>query len=449
MRHVKIAAAVVAVAVAVVTAPAQAAQQEIARMPASEPRFAGDSIVFLSSDGGTQRLMQVRPGSSPAPIEGFSAPSSQRPYVRASSGALAVVPEIGSAGASLYTGPSAGPLSPLFECNGESAFRQSSTPGTPPFDVDGDRLAYLAHPCPEGPGKTEVIVRDLGSPGAPVVERFTPEKEFAWGLDLAGGLLALYGMRDGLDTAGVGVYDLDGNQRGFGSSANFFSLQPDGKVASAYIYQFQGCNLSWNAPDGSSGSVPGACARGQMAMAGDRIAYRAREQESSPETLEVATLDGTRTVRATAAVGGLLSEVDFDGTRLVYAVAACTVGNSLIVDDLQGPSVKYESRCPVRITGKPVPATGSGLVQVRLACSAGCQGVLDLRRGKRSVVKRTGTAVQEEAGRVLVPLRLTASVRRELRRQGSLSASALFRVRTRNGGVFEERRAVRLLAPSK
>ncbi|HEX8648198.1 MAG TPA: hypothetical protein VF715_14990, partial [Thermoleophilaceae bacterium] len=187
-------------------------------------------------------------------------------------------------------------------------------------------------------------------------------------------------------------------------------------------------------------------------LAGDRIVYHQQViyGNTRKSAIEVAGLDGNRRVLARLGWEGASGhEPDTDGARVAYTVPGCTRANdTVVVDDLApaDPAAEIPRTCPVRLTGKPLRASAGGLVDVRVLCKSGCRGTLDLTRGGASIVKRPAE-VATDGGAVVVPLRLRAAVRRELRRRGTLSVSIAAATADRANARQETRRRTRLLAP--
>jgi hypothetical protein len=445
--------ALAALLVLALAVPASAAVKRMAQVPADDVELAGPAVVFSSPSGGTQRiyfvdlpdgaLTKLREFTIPGGDDdeccqtfftsGFSASDKRvavsgfyEAYVK---GALA------QSDYDLQVGPPNGPLSQLFKCGGNH-----------PYDVDGDRIAYLGDDCTEkASGGPRVVTRDLAT-GA-VVGSFAMTRQPNT-LDLAGDLIALSGFFAAQpevvihNTAGAEQYKLNHN---FAQ----YSLQADGKIALARTEELSAdCRIEWFSKAEPTPHRIEFCPRGRVRMAGDRIAFD--RIEGTSVSLNVTTLTGQRRAFTFFDPGRGLGGFDFDGSRMAYTSRGCVRAEDTVwVDDLSSPEVDSPvvegGPCTATIDTKTARASSKGLVRVKVTCPDGCAGDLNLYQGKNQVNTRP-SAVSIRSGRSrTIPVRLNTL--RDLRKFGSRVYQARVSVEQRSAPTRTFKRAVRVLRP--
>jgi hypothetical protein len=448
-------AALTALLVLLLAAPAGAAVTRMATAPVNDVELAGSSVVF-DSPGSTSRIFRVDPGGASTVLRTytgvggdddeccqtffnveFSASATQIAtstfYEAYAKGMLA------QSTYNLQTGPVNGAMSQLFECQGNH-----------PYDVDGDRIAYLGDDCTEkSAGGPRVVVRNLASQGAPVVGSF-PMTRQPNTLDLAGDFVALSGFFASepelviYNTAGTEQYKLNHNFADY-------ALQADGKVALAQTQQLgSDCRIEWFSKAEPTPHRIEFCPRGRIRMAGDRIAFDRAEPGTSVISLNLTTLDGQRQAYTLFDPASTLAGFDFDGARLAYGSNGCVQSQDVVwVDDLAPPgdSPTVEGGpCTAQVETKNARATSKGLVRVRVRCPEGCSAGVSLYKGKAVASRKPGKATIAPGGVKTIPVKLNTL--RDVRRKGSQVYSA--RVSVEQRGTAQTRGfkgAVRVLPP--
>jgi hypothetical protein len=404
--------AMLAVAVLAFAAPAGAAVTQMATgMPVGEVELAGQSVVFGSFGGGTARVMRADPGGSITKLAEHTVPgddddeccstyfstafSASATQVAFSSFYEAYVKgSLAQSNFKLSAGPPQGAVAQLFDCGLNH-----------PYDVDGDRIAYLGDDCTEktsGLG-ARVVVRNLAAAGAPVVGSFAMTRQPNT-LDLAGDHVALSGFFAAAPE--LIVYSLSGAEQ-YKINHNFalYSLQADGKLAVAHPTAQGDCRLEWFSKAEPVAHRIDVCPRGRVRMAGDRIAVDRLQGTTS--SLDVVALNGSTRSVTFFQPSGALTGFDWDGSRLAYGVQSCVrADDAVFVEDLTSdPPVVEGGACTATIDTKKARADRKGLLRVRVSCPDGCTGELDLYRGKTSVNRRTA-AVSIRSGAKTIPIRL-------------------------------------------
>ncbi len=448
-------------ALLVAAGPAGAVRTEVAHAPSGEVRLVGDAVVFVSFDGAKVRLIRQAGGTSTvlheyeASTTGggdddeccqtfFSRDFSVSPtrvavsrfYEAYVKGALA------QSDFTLETGPIGGPLQRLFFCQGRH-----------PYDLDGDRIAYLGDACTDpgsGPGQ-RIVIRNLAGEGAPVVASYGVDGFTAQYLDrvqLAGDFLA-YSVSQGPPRVVV----LEGATeriRVDTFSANW-SLQPDGKLAIGYASTTGGaggCRIEWHSKADPAAHRLEVCPFGRIVLAGDRIAFVRRDTGAGTDSLDVVNLAGqSRSVtffEPTGSIGGF----DWDGTRLAYGVEGCLDADDRVyLEDLaEGePPLVEGGECPAAISPKTLRSPRNGLLRLRLDCPEGCEGKLNLFQGRR-MMNTKPSAFAVPPGAQTVPVRLQGGLFRKSR---SRVMEVRAEVTQRGGSGRVYKRAVRVLAPKR
>lgn len=448
-----------ALACGALAAPAEAVRTETAHMPASAPELAGDGAVFFSFTPGNLRVVHARPGAPPATVREFQlfggvdddeCCSSSVRHAFSASATRVAVSEFREAFAKgflaqsdyyLFAGPLGGELSRLFLCQFDH-----------PYDVDGDRIAYLGDDCTErtgsgGGNSPRIVVRDLASDGAPTLATF-PVTIPAGKVDLAGDHVA-WSVNQG---TGAGVY-----VRGFGGASGGYevpgetgqwSLQADGKLAAAYPERLGGCRIDWHSKADPAAHRLDVCPLSRVVMAGDRIAFQRRDATS--DSLDVVGLDGARRSVVFSEPANAFSGFDWDGTRLAYAVNGClNADDRVYFEDLTSePPLVEGGECPVTLGPKTVRATKSGLVRVNVAPADGAAGTLVLYRGKNQASTRP-VPFEIAPGSKPVANRLNGAALKPMRERGSVVLQARAVVTQRSGSSRTYKRAIRVLPPKR
>jgi hypothetical protein len=444
--------AVAALAVLAFAAPAGAAVTQLPTgVPVGALELAGQSVVFASPGAGTGRVMRADPGAPPTQLAQFTVPGDDddeccSTYFSTDFSASATQ----VAFSSFYEAYVKGSLA-------QSNYRLSagSLQGTPaqlfdcglnhPYDVDGDRIAYLGDDCTEKtPGLgARVVVRNLAAQGAPVVASF-PMTEQPNTLDLAGDHVALSGFFT--KPPELRVYDLDTSAVAYTLNHNFahYSLQADGKVAVAHPKELGECRVEWFSKAQPVAHRIEVCPRGQVRMAGDRIAIDRLDGTTS--SLDVIALDGAARSVTFFQPPGALTGFDWDGSRLAYGVQGCVrADDAIFVEDLTSdPPVVEGGPCSATIDTKTARADRKGLLRVRVSCPEGCTGALDLYQGKNTVNRRTA-AVSIRSGSKTIPIRL--GTLRTVRRPGGRVLQARLVLAQRSTATRTFKGSVRVLPP--
>ena len=449
--------AATALAVLAFAAPAGAAvTQRSSGVPVTQVELAGERVVFGSFGGGKTRVLRADPGGPLATLAeftgvageddeccetyystGFSASATQVAvsdfYEAYAKGFLA------QSDYRLRVGP-VGDVPPLlFTCQGNH-----------PYDVDGDRIAYLGDDCTErtsGQG-ARMVVRNLAAAGAPAEASF-PMTEQPNTVDLAGNYVALAGFFN--KPPELRVYDTATSGVAYSINHGFapFSMQADGKLALGHNAELSGdCRLEWYSPAEPVPHRLNVCPRGDVRMANNRIvAVRAG---ATTDALYVVALNGDFTSPAFFEAGALTG-FDWDGTKLAYGVQGCTrTDDKLWVDDLGGnePPTAEGGPCTAEVLTRNARADSKGLIRVKVACADGCSGLLTLYSG-RSVASRRSASFSIRSGGAArsVPIRL--GTLREVRRRGSKSYTARVEIDRRGANTQAFRGTVRVLAPKR
>jgi hypothetical protein len=461
MRMVRGGPPMAALALLLVLALAAPANAEVTRMATGPTgigvELAGSSVVF-NSLGSPARIVRADPDGSAVVLRtytplggndddeccssfftaGFSASATQVAtstfFEAYAKGMLA------QSDYNLQAGPLKGSQSVLFQCQGNH-----------PYDVDGDRIAYLGDDCTEktsGQG-SRVVTRNLAEPGTPVVGSF-PMTRQPNTLDLAGDYVALsgfFGQQPEVvvhNTAGAEQYKLNHN---FAE----YSLQSDGKLALSQTEQLSSdCRIEWFSREQPTPHRIEFCPRGPIRMAGNRIAFDRREPGNAVVSLNLTTLDGQRQAYTVFDPASSLIGYDFDGARLAYGVRGCTRAQDTIwVDDLgttgtDSPTVEG-GPCTANVETKNARATSKGIVRLRVRCPEGCNASLSLYKGKSVMTRRPGTAVIAPGGVKTIPVKLSTLF--DVRRKGSQVYSARVSVEQRGAQTRTFKRGVRVLKP--
>lgn len=448
--------ALVALLALVLAAPAGAAVTKMAELPAGEVDLAGSSVVFSSPAGGNVGYLRADPGGTVSTLREFTIPAGEddeccTTYFTTGFAASQTQVAISSfyeayakgflaqSDFRLYAGVTSGPLREMFLCQGNH-----------PFDVDGDRIAYLGDDCTErSSGGPRVVVRNLAASDAPVVASF-PMTEQPNTLDLAGSHVALAGFF--AKPPELRVYDTGTSEVVNTLKHNFaqFALQSDGKVALAQTEQLSSdCRIEWFTRTDPTPHRIEFCPRGRIRMAGDRIAFD-RAEGTAAVSLNVTTLDGQRRAFTIFEPGRGLTGFDFDGSRLAYASRGCIRDDDAVwVDDLQSPDVDSPvvegGPCTAAVLTKTARADRKGLLRVRVSCPEGCAGELNLNLGKLNASRKPARFVIEAGGSRTVPIKL--GTLRDVRRSGSRVYSARVSVEQRGPVTRTFKGAVRILRP--
>jgi hypothetical protein len=321
----------------------------------------------------------------------------------------------------LMVGPPGGPISVVAACSDPDPFgiRWDAS-------IDGDRLAWLTSGCSPLVLPRQISVRDLAT-GDNIATVPVPAETGA--VRLRGHYLAWADVdeKDGKYHQDVVVYDLATSSEVYRAKDVYpwasFDLQSDGKVVT-YIRgpQTPPCpplQLVWYAPTDPAPHQISACPlAGAPIVRGDRVLYFDFSPGVLRGELKVAPLDRSQPAKTvfSGPTALLRGDVDFDGSRVTYALGGCSAATGTIyVDDLSGPDATPEKPAPCRVKiRKRAEVSRRGVVTLRVRCPSDCSGTISLRRGRRRV-SRTVALVSP---RVKVGLRRSAL--RDLRRDGSL-----------------------------
>jgi hypothetical protein len=446
-------------ALLLVAPAATAVRTEVVHAPAGELRFAGDAVVFVSFDGSKVRLIRQAGGTATVLHEyeastvgadddeccqtflsrDFSVSATRvavsRFYEAYAKGSLA------QSDFTLETGPIGRPLSRLFFC-----------PGNHPFDLDGDRLAYLGDSCTDpgtGPGQ-RIVIRNLAAEGAPAVfstgvDGFTAQWLHA--LRLEGDHLA-YGVSQGPPRVVVLEVPANAVRYQVDTFSSNWSLQADGKLALGYGENASGgCRIDWYSKAEPTAHRIDVCPLGALKLVGERIAFMRRDRGAGTDSLDVVTLAGqSRSVVFTDPIGSF-GGFDWDGSRLAYGVEGCLEDDDRIyVEDLTGePPVVEGGECPATIRPKTIRSPRNGLLRFEVACPEGCEGALNLFQGRQMRNTRPGR-FEIVPGTGTVRVRLQSGL---FRRTRSRVMEARLEVTQRSGTGRVYKRAVRVLAPER
>jgi hypothetical protein len=310
--------------------------------------------------------------------------------------------------------------------------------------LSGVTLAYEATPCAE---TSTLAVRYLTTG-----ERWMlpPTERWIRGLDVEGRFLAM-ATAPGKDTAftanRVTVLDLVRRVPAYEvelpALPPFESLDvgPDGSLAVRTGTGGESCEGEV-AVYGASGSPAGrfAACRLVAQLAGRTVLVTASGDRRAIVEVASAT-DAARTVVRLGHVP--LKDADADGDQLAWVVPTCTGGHAIHLTTLDGPARGAGSvHCPAALTGRRLAVSGEH-VAARVHCPRGCDGVLRLLVGDRTVAARGFWARPRG---ISLQLHLRPWARRRLA-AGPLTASARLRIWARDGKPSVVTRSVTLARP--
>jgi hypothetical protein len=446
------------------SAPAGAAVTRVTELPVEEIELAGQSVVF-DSPGAPSRIVRADPGGTTATLLEYTGPGVDddeccRTYFStgfaASDKQIAVSTFyeayakgfLAQSDYELQTGPVNASPAQLFKCQGNH-----------PYDVDGDRIAYLGDDCTEKTGNkvsgtnARVVIRNLAASGSPAVGSI-PMTEQPNTLDLAGDFVALAGFY--AKPPELRVYEfhsVDSSEIAYKLNHNFalFALQADGKVALAHTEQLSSdCRIEWYSKAEPTPHRLEFCpASGRIRMAGDRIAFD-RSEGPAGLSLNVTTLAGARRAFTIFEPANTLTGFDFDGSRMAYGSRGCIRSDDVVwTDDLQTPDVDAPvvegGPCTAAVLTKTARADKKGIVRVRVSCPEGCFAELSLYAGKSVASRRPARFGLVAGASKTVPIRLQTL--RDVRRLGSRVYSARVSVDQRGPARRTFKGAVRVLRP--
>ena len=445
---------VVALVLALAAPAGAAVTQMSSGVPVTQVDLAGQSVVFGSFGDGKSQVLRADPGGARTLLgefTGIGGDDDECCQTYYSTGFVASPTQVavsdfyeayakGSLAQSDYrlrAGPVQGGAPPLlFMCGGNH-----------PYDLDGDRIAYLGDDCTEktsGQG-ARIVVRNLAASGAPVVGSF-PMTEQPNTIDLAGEYVAVSGFFQ--RPPELRVYDAGSGAVVYKLNHNFaqYSMQSDGKLAVAHPAELGECRIEWFSPAEPVAHRLDTCPRGRVRMAGDRIAVDRLDGGTS--SLDVVSLNGDRRSVTFFDPPGALSGFDWDGSRLAYGVQGCVRSDdTLWVEDLVGsdPPVVEGGACTATIDTKTARADRKGLVRLRVTCPDGCAGLLTLYSGRSVASRRSASFTIRGGGSRTVPIRL--GTLRDVRRLGSRAYQARVEVDQRGTNIRTFKRNVRVLRP--
>lgn len=437
----RVLALVVLSVVALVPASAQAARTQVSTEVAGPgPELAGDLAVYQVPSSTDRVIRAAGPGSPPRTLVESPIPrpgpdddccftnSNFAWSVSATRLAVQTYREDSSRGqpgrtnVSLTAGPLPGPRESVYGC---SAIGGTSVG---PFDVDGDRIAFLRGSCGESEA---IVVRNLATGANEATLPAAPGRLY---LDvvLAGRYVALAqraASASQQDDATVVVHDLVLGMDVTAQTTNGnFDLQADGKlVTTQSVPGPDGCptSLAWYGPGDPTRRVMPFCPDARPRIAGDRVLLRVRndDQPGDAGDLILSDLSGAaRPLVRSEAVGAIGGDYDLDPGGAAYATSTCSPRRSAVYTDDLAPAepLQVEAECPLFVTSRRLRARRNATVTVRLRCPNGCGGELQLRsrRGNRRLTAYKGFA--GGPGAVRVKLRLRRPARRALARTGRL-----------------------------
>lgn len=327
-----------------------------------------------------------------------------------------------SGGGTLRAGRVGGGLSRVYACRwgGDGGAANAARPFV--FALDRATLAYEPMPC-VGNAAT-LAIRDLRS-GKTETSPEPPNTVISQ-LAVAGRYVAI--LRDGLNgTSTVALHDSSARREAYavalsrGGASSALSVQQDGTVGLLRTIKDTTdlCNRAQPAwfsraePQEHLINAP-ACAGG-VRVARDRLFFVAPAGRG--RTLRSVGLDGRGTdlVRfGRVDIRGF----DSDGTRIAYAARSCNGRFAIFLQRLSGaPASVGSPRCPANVAGTRLGADSHRRVRVLLRCPHGCDGVVSIRRGRRTLGRRSVELSAGPARAVIV--RLRGSAARGLRRAGS------------------------------
>ncbi|HEX8065328.1 MAG TPA: hypothetical protein VF520_02245 [Thermoleophilaceae bacterium] len=467
-----------AVASGLLAAPAAASPTTVgtATAPlAGGPRLAGDSLLYsergsrrivlrLATAGADPRKLRSEPVPAP-PNEEEESPGDfeSSNSALAASGerlAYALATTVGNAryqqGRSTVTllgGTLAGPFGEASTCSSEGIYGPASST----VDVDGPRVAST-----DCVGR--IVVRDYGAGPEPVVATLAPSQGLAASdLALAGDLVAFnaYGIGpSGSSAPTTEVYDWRTGTRLYAvPRATSFDLQPDGTLATARAgdASCDGGRLTWSSPaEPVEHVLPASPCRGDVKLAGGRIATVVRSGAGPRRTLALIALDGAQIDAADLGPLGMQEgEIDYDGRSVAYALRDCSNGSDLLRESAAVPAPRDEpTACETRIRSPRANlARGTSSVAIPIGCPDGCFGVLALRARVGRHVEPIGQAqvlVRPVApcgpSQELATVTLARAARDAIRARGELTALAALRTRDRDGRDRATKRRIVLRA---
>ncbi|MDQ4048723.1 MAG: hypothetical protein M3131_04975 [Actinomycetota bacterium] len=441
------------------------------------PVLAGPSLLFEEEPGGRfavrlatagQPTRTLASAAPPAPSDDSESPGdfsttriavaaspARAAYTNTSSSGNARYGQ-GTTGTAVFSGPLAGPLAQLATCSGDLY---------PPFSgevaVDADAVAHTA--C-DG----SLVIRNF-APGAPVAVRTIaqPTGFAARDVALAGRYVAYTRSRVGpvprdLDrtvvadwVAGTESYSLPAEED--------FDIDADGTIVVANFSGGVSCatgRLFWYStsqpvphPVGQNPCRPG------VRIAGGGIAV-ALDAGGGQHALSLVDLAGRRRdVAALGPPGVQRGDVDFDGSRLSYALADCSGQSDLLMVAATSTEAAkpLSTSCPVAIRSRRLELrSGRRSVRASLACPRGCAGTarLDRRRGRGRRARRVtiGSSRSFRIGavrcRTAVGIALNRTGRRLVRARRPLRARLVITTTDRAGRSRVKRASV-VLSPTR
>lgn len=253
----------------------------------------------------------------------------------------------------------------IFVCH-QTDYDGASREGYFPFDVEGERIAYLSEPC-TGAGTTGVTVSDAGGG----TRTFPLAVAQVAQVELAGHFVAWS------TAAGVTVGDADTGAILFTAPAAVIALQADGKLATLRQATPGHCpvDLAWYSPaEPTAHPIPVHPCTVAIRMAGDRIAYGDRGAR-----LELTDLAGH--VQTAAPLNSAVGDAfDLDGARIAYVGAGCGADTPLASRRLPlTGAAPARPVCRAQLESRSVRRRGRSVL-VRLACPTGCAAAVQILR---------------------------------------------------------------------
>lgn len=326
----------------------------------------------------------------------------------------------------LLAGPAAGPFALIAGCAGSFCLRAGAPAGFV-FAADGSRLAYAGETWRDPP----IVVRDLATgavhsvrpprppgsaPSDRTVSRVRLAGDFlAWQREAGGRAIVVVNLASGRVVQEIGA------PTGFSpSTVGSWDLQADGKLVASGSDR-----LAWFAPGDARPNVIGLGASGAPVIAGDRILYRRRVDGA----LVLADLQGAQRVISRRG-GGIrfVGDLAFDGRRAAWAQLRCRTLTITRSDDVlaeRPAALPRRTDCGrPRVAGRLALSRDGTRLIVRLACSAGCRGEIQVTgAGKRRFALRPSARAQPLA------LRLSPSAQRRIARRRGRRVSIQVTVR--------------------
>lgn len=482
MRRAAFAGAMVVLAAVVGSVPASAAPVRLASTPGTiveGPRLAGERL-FYAEVGSSRRVLRLAAADgtarklatlavpvtsideeeeSPGDFTSFSnfmaASADRLAYSEAYASGNARY-QVGRASLSHWSGSPSGPFAEVARCSIEGLYG----PVSAVVDADGPRVVSTG--CGGG-----IVVRDYSGP-EPVERTISPGEGLAAGsIAIAGRYIAFTpypNQPSGQSPNRTEVRDWVTDTKVYEvPRTDSFDLQADGTLATSTGRTGDAScaesKLSWySIAEPTEHVLPvRPCAPG-LRIAGGRIAVTALA--GGGHALALVRLDGSRT--DVARLGGESMRrggIDFDGTRVAFALANCGGGTDLFTESATGPEpADTQVACPVRIlSGRTALGPTERSVPVLVDCEPrGCDGSAAIRMrvgGELTVVTTRRVKLAAATGRcpsgVSLELKLPRAAREEIRRRRTVNGHLIVTNRNLDGTLRATKRRLTLRAAKR